>query len=148
MKIFVPLIAALALSGCALVQPEINVRDLNPPENVIGRLGKPLGTRVVIEGVLAEYALLSNPLLVTKVDGQLVKQRVVLSVRDKPQIEHAMLYRLEGFESGAYASYPAWIEPQMQQPFHFYSYFVVTKVIASSGPVVRVAPNTFTVKGR
>jgi hypothetical protein len=45
--------AAGVLLWWAFGQPrhETSVRDLNPPDQVVGCLGKPLGSRLVIEGV-------------------------------------------------------------------------------------------------
>lgn len=129
MKAIIPLLAALALSGCSLVHTPINVRDLNPPEKVIGRLGKPLGTRVVIEGVWADHAMLADPLLVSRIDGQAVKERLVLPLCNMPAFKRSTQYRLEGYESGAFVSEPPWYAPQMQISFQFLSCFKVYKVL-------------------
>ena len=111
---------------------ETKVGDLNPPVRVTGRLGKPLGTRVVVEGVLAERTMLVNPLEVTAIDGQTLKQPVSIQIRGKVQIQRGTRYRLEGYESGEFAGPPSWLAPEAQQPFQFYSVFVVTKVIEPS----------------
>jgi len=74
--------AALAV-GCSLLEKAaINVRDLNPPANVVGVLGKPLGTRMVIEGVQPEV-MPTNPLNVSVIDGLKLKNSVTITIQEK-----------------------------------------------------------------
>lgn len=131
MRTIISIFAFLALSLCSLAIADTSVSDLNPPSRVKGRLGKPLGSRLVIEGALAERVKLSNPLLVSGVDGEALKQPVAIEIHGKIQIEKGKQYRLEGYESGAFGSSPDWTvgENILQQPFQFYSFFVVTKVL-------------------
>jgi hypothetical protein len=107
------------------------VRDLNPPARVTGLLGKPLGTRMIIDGVMAERVMLANPLAVSEIDGHTLKEPVSIQIRGKVQIQKGTRYRLEGYESGEFAGPPDWLlgDTVAQQPFQFYSFFVVTKVI-------------------
>jgi len=131
MRTTIAIFAVLTLSLCSLAIAETSVSDLNPPSRVKGRLGKPLGGRLVIEGVLAERVMMGNPLLVSVVDGEAVKQPVAIEIHGKVQIEKGKQYRLEGYESGAFGGPPDWTvgESIPQQPFQFYSFFVVTKVL-------------------
>ncbi len=121
---FVTLFVSLAIA-------ETSVRDLNPPARVTGSLGKPLGTRLVIEGVLGGLGMLGNPLLVGAVDGEPLKHPVAISIRGKVQIQKGMKYSLEGYESGTFDGPPDWTDgaSTAQQPFQFRSFFVVTRVI-------------------
>jgi hypothetical protein len=112
----------------SFARAETRVESLNQ-STVIGRLGKPLGTRQVISGVLAEVTMLTNPLAVSKVNGQVLKEPVSIEIRGKAQIQKSISYQFEGYESGEFAGAPSWLTPEAQQPFQFRSFFVVTKVI-------------------
>ncbi|MCX6878343.1 MAG: hypothetical protein NTW21_31695 [Verrucomicrobia bacterium] len=120
-------VAALAL--CSLAGAESNVRDLNPPAKVTGYLGKPLGTRMTIAGVFAEDVMLTNPMAVSEIDGQPLKDNARIEIRGKLQIRKGVRYRLEGYEAGEFSGPPSWLSPAAQQPFQYRSFFVVTKVI-------------------
>jgi hypothetical protein len=109
---------------------EIGVIDLTQPVRVLGYLGKPLGTRMVIDGVFAEHdIMLANPLAVTRIDGQPFKDGVSIEIRAKLQIHKGVHYRLEGYEAGAFTGYPSWQAPEAQQPFQYRSCFVVSEII-------------------
>ena len=114
------------ISACALAGPAVSVNDLQP-SNVKGRLGKPLGTRITIEGHYTP-AMLSNPLKVTQIDGTAATNNIVISIRSKIQMKKGVTYRFEGYESGEFGSSPGWLSPDAQQPFQFYSFFVVTTI--------------------
>ncbi|MBI3880001.1 MAG: hypothetical protein HY301_08035 [Verrucomicrobia bacterium] len=131
MRTTIIIFSTLTLLMCSLVTAETSVRDLNPPARVTGCLGKPLGTRMIIDGVFAR-ALLANPLKVSETDGRTLKQPVVIMIRGEVQIRKGTRYRLEGYESGEFGGPPMWLTGDIlpQQPFQFYSFFVVTKVIA------------------
>jgi len=131
MRTTISIIALLTLSVCSLTRAETSVRDLNPPAKVTGSLGQPLGSRLVVEGVRAERVMMGNPLLISVVDGKALKHPVAIEIHGKVQIEPGKQYRLEGYESGAFDSSPDWTvgEGVPQQPFQFYSFFVVTKVL-------------------
>ena len=122
------LLATLAVGCSPFEKSEINVRNLNPPAKVIGTLGKPLGTRMVIEGVQPEV-MPTNPLNVSIIDGLKLKNSVTIAIQEKFQIKEGVLYRLEGYESGKFDSPPTWVASEAQQPFQFYSFFIVTKVL-------------------
>lgn len=115
---------ACCISACALAGPAISVTDLQP-SNVKGRLGKPLGTRMTIEGH-STSAKFSNALKVTRIDGSAVTNNLVIAIQSKIQIRGGFAYRFEGYESGQFGSHPEWLSPHVQQPFQFYSFFVVT----------------------
>jgi hypothetical protein len=118
------------------IAQKTHVSDLNPPSRVIGRLDAPLGTRLTIGGVLADNVMLPNPLEVSEINEQKVKQPVSIEIRGdlqiKVQIEKGVHYRLEGYEAGGFSGPPYWHRPNAQQPFQFYSFFVVTKVLEPS----------------
>jgi hypothetical protein len=131
MRTILTLCSVIALCLAPIATADTSVADLNPPSRVKGRLGKPLGSRLVIEGVLAERVMMGNPLLVSVVDDEALKQPVAIEIHGKVQIEKGKQYRLEGYESGAFDSSPDWTagESIPQQPFQFYSFFVVTTVL-------------------
>ncbi len=133
MKTIVCIFTFLALS-VALPAAETGVSDLNPPARVTGSLGKPLGSRLVIEGVLAERVMLANPLLVTAVNAKPLKQPVAIKIQGKVQVQKGKQYCLEGYESGAFSGPPDWTvgDSLPQQPFQFHSFFVVTKVFETT----------------
>jgi hypothetical protein len=129
-------LACIVLCTCmyAFAGPNINVNDLHPG-NVKGRLGKPLGSRTIIAGHFAAGYLLNNPLKVTEIDGTAAKNDIVLSIRSylkskEIELKEGVSYRFEGYESGEFGSPPEWIGQGAQQPFQFYSIFVVTSVMA------------------
>jgi len=118
--------------ACALAEPAISVTDLQP-YNVKGLLGKPLGSRTIIAGRFT-IAMLSNPLKVTEIDSTAVTNSIVISISGKVEskeihLKKGVSYRFEGYESGEFGSAPGWLAPGAQQPFQFYSFFVVTKVL-------------------
>ena len=115
---------ASCISACVLGGPTVSVNDLQP-SNVKGRLGKPLGTRATIEGYYTP-AMLSNPLKVTRIDGVAATNNIVISIRSRIPLKEGVPYRFEGYESGKFESAPGRLSPGVQQPFQFYSFFVVT----------------------
>ena len=106
---------------------ETNVRDLNPA-SVTGCLGKPLGSRIIIDGIMAKGLMMCNPLALSAIDGRQLKEPYLFEIRGLV-LQEGTRYRLEGYESGEFAGSPSWFQPQAQQFFHFSSFFVVTKVI-------------------
>ena len=119
----------IILGLSSIGRAETRVEDLNPPSKVIGLLGKPLGTRLVVYGVQAKCVMLANPLTVSEVDGKMLKDPVCMEIRGKFQVTKDTPYRLEGYEAGEFSGPPNWLAPEIQQPFQYRSYFVVTKVI-------------------
>ena len=107
----------------------VDISDLNPPVRVIGCLSKPLGTRTIIGGLLAERVLLANPLAVSEIDGQPLKDIVSIEIRGDLRIQKGVHYHLEGYEAGEFSGAPTWLSPAVQQPFQYRSFFIVTKVI-------------------
>lgn len=96
----------------------------------IGRLGKPLGSRTVIGGTQSTKAsMLANPFDVLEVDGRSVSNVVIIEIRGNASIQSGIRYKLEGYESGGFESSPTWLVPEIQQPFQFRSFFIVTKVV-------------------
>lgn len=133
MKFVFPLYAALALCLCSFAADGLKVTDLNPGK-ITGRLGKPLGTLITIEGVQAEFAMDANPLAVSAMDGQPLKDKINIEIRGRGkakdvELKKGVTYRFEGYESGEFAGPPGWLNPGAQGPFQFHSFFVVTKII-------------------
>jgi hypothetical protein len=132
------LLAMLAFATACKGQPanvpsssadaKIRAEDLRP-HSVLGRLGKPLGTRQVVSGVIDEHVMLPNPLAASEVDGRALKRPVSIEIRGGVKIEEGMWYRLEGYESGEFSGPPSWLAPEAQQPFQFRSFFFVTKLV-------------------
>ena len=110
-----------------LFKTDSKVSDLNPAK-VIGILNKHLGTRMVIEGVYAERTMTTNPLKVSAIEGQPLKQPVIIEIRGKVTIQGRTPYRLEGYECGEFDRTPEWVG-HAQVSFGFHSFFVVTKVM-------------------
>jgi hypothetical protein len=107
----------------------VDISDLNPPVRVIGCLSKPLGTRTIIGGLLAERVFLANPLAVSEIDGQPLKDIVSIEIRGDLRIQKGVHYHLEGYEAGEFSGAPTWLSPAVQQPFQYRSFFIVTNVI-------------------
>ena len=119
---------AMLLCIPAVAAADINVSDLMA--GITGRLSQPLGRRIVIEGDSPDQVLVAdNSLGVSSIDGKALKQRVYIEIRGKIRIEKKKHYRFEGYESGEFNGPPVWLEPDAQQNFQFYSFFVVTKVL-------------------
>jgi len=110
---------------------DIPVSDLLQVERVIGVLGKPLGTRTVITGVQTP-TLLPNPLAVAQVDGQTLPNGAIIEVRGNVKLREGVRYRLEGYEAGEFTGSPVWLHPNIQQPFQYRPYFVVTRVLEAA----------------
>ncbi|MEI8383457.1 MAG: hypothetical protein WCJ09_25290 [Planctomycetota bacterium] len=120
---------AIVLCVAQFAVADTNVSDLTPGK-ITGRLSQPLGRRIVIEGDSPEQVMVAdNSLGVSAIDGKALKQRVYIEIRGKIRIEKRSHYRLEGYESGEFNGPPFWLDPDAQQNFQFYSFFVVTKVL-------------------
>src|SRR5689334_17232570 len=82
-------------------------------EAVVGRLQKPLGTPMIIEGSCVEPrngAKLANSLLITSTDSIAWGAGVDLEIRSLP-MEKGKHYKLEGYESGEFVGAPDAIAP-------------------------------------
>ena len=73
--------------------------------------------------------MLANPLAVEKVDGHPLPHTVYLELSGIDQLQEGLPYKLEGYESGAFAGDPEWLNPNVQQPFQYRPSFVVKRVI-------------------
>ena len=119
----------VAIGGCTTNHPRtISTKDILYPVNVIGILGKPLGARVMIEGIRAEHIIKANPLEVSQIDGNKLDKPVCIQIQGEIEIRKGIRYRLEGYEAGAFEGPPDWLGPS-QQDFQFREYFIVTEVI-------------------
>jgi hypothetical protein len=126
-------LAALAIgarhaSHAAEAHPQVHVSQFLG-ELPIGLLGKPLGSKVVVEGKRAEEVLNENPLAITSVDGQPLKEIAKLELPHFEQLKPKTRYVLEGYESGSFAGEPTWHNSRVQQSFQYRPTFVVTRVI-------------------
>ncbi len=132
MKNLVTICIATALFFSWTAVADISVDDLSLASRVIGRLGQPLGSRLVIEGVRAERLKLQNPLQVTIVNGEALTRAVPIRINHEIEIQEGVIYRFEGYESGAFEGAPVWDpkDPLPAMTFQFHSFFVVTKILS------------------
>ena len=101
----------------------------DPAASVTGFLGKPRGSRIIIDGIMVN-AMLRNPLAVSAIDGRgLLANRLNLIEIRGVALQKGTRYRFEGYESGEFGGIPSWLQPEAQQPFQFRPFFVVTRVI-------------------
>ncbi len=111
----------------------IKVQDISYGSMPIGWLGKQLGVRQVIEGQYPQRPYKGrNFIEIDTIDGKKTQGNFLISVTtpgDSVIIEKGIRYKIEGFESGHYGSYPRWASPGRAQPFQFYSEFVATRVL-------------------
>jgi hypothetical protein len=110
-----------------IVPPVLPVAALNPPASIKGVFGKPIGTRLVIEGTY-NIQMMSNA-RVTTLDGVPLDKPILIQVHSKAPIDEGKPFHLEGYESGAFDGPPGWLPGMPQQSFQFYKFFVVTKVL-------------------
>jgi hypothetical protein len=108
--------------------------DIKTPDlaacRVIGTLGKPLGTRIVISGF--ETVGMEPSLQVAEIDGRATTNAVTIVVQGSLKLQKGIRYKLEGYESGAFGGIPEWVSPNPQQCFAFHSFFVVTRVLQTA----------------
>ncbi len=128
MRTFLLLFTLVAISRTAICgDPTITDLKNGMP---IGALGKPLGTRIVLTGTSPEHPMLmSNPLEVSEIDGKHTASLFHIEIRGDVKIKKGVNYRLEGYEAGEFSGDPMWFNPQIQQPFQYRVFFVVTRII-------------------
>jgi hypothetical protein len=95
---------------------------------IIGSLGKPLGTYIRIEGVVPDKEIMmSNPIEVRKVNGVELSSPVLIEMHCEGKLEKGKHYVFRGYESGGMVSSPDDPENrsagQPQQPYHFAVWF-------------------------
>jgi len=133
MKALIAAAAVFSLSLCPPAFSGTSLRDL-PPSKIIGTLGKPLGERMIIEGVSAERAKNPNSLRVSSVDGEPLESPIMIEVKGDVQLSEGTRFRLEGYESCYIAGVPAWTVkyPECRQTIYgFRGLFVVTQIVES-----------------
>ena len=59
--------------------------------------------------------MLANPMAVSEIDGQPLKDNARVEIRGKLQIQKGVRYRLEGYEAGGFSGPPLWLSPEAQQ---------------------------------
>ena len=125
--------ASNAVPTAAQAQPR-SITDLQP-HAVVGQLGEPLGTRLLVSGIRAEHVILMlSPLLaVSEVNKQKLDHPVAIAINTLDGLQFELKagthYVFEGYETGELSGPPEWLTPGAQMPFQFRSLFVVTKVI-------------------
>jgi len=123
---------AFATVICFAASRQIHVTELRET-TVIGLLGKPLGSRTVIAGSWADFAMTANPLTIVEVDGSTLSNAVAIEIRGVP-LRRGTRYKIEGYESGEYYCDPRWVRPDAQAYFQWHSFFVATKLIEPEKP--------------
>ncbi|CAN5711392.1 hypothetical protein BH09VER1_BH09VER1_44400 [soil metagenome] len=131
-----PALLFLATISVGWAAPE-NVSDFSFAKMPVGRLGKPLGTRLVISGEQGGAVMLANPLTVSEIDGVALASPVAIEIRGGVGIKKGVRYQLEGYEAGEFSGPPSWYNDRAQQPFQYHAFFVVTRMIA---PTVAPTP--------
>lgn len=115
---FAWLLLCLSVVTSAIAQERIDlpVDDLNDKYRLIGKLGKPLGTPMKVEGVAVErYTKQAGPfLMVLRIDGRAMQTALETVLRGEfgekdgeatlPAIKVGETYELEGYEEGWYWS--------------------------------------------
>jgi hypothetical protein len=95
---------------------------------IIGSLGKPLGTWIRIEGVVPSKAvMMANPFEVRKVNGVELTTPVLIEMKCDGKLKPGGRYVFRGYETGAMESTPTDPENpsagQPQQSYHFGVWF-------------------------
>jgi hypothetical protein len=127
MRAIISFILALVTAPFVCAADPIRASELNP-HAVIGVLGKPLGSRLVIGGIRGERAMVTNSLALQEIDGARRDGPLIIEIRGV-QLRTGVRYKLEGYESGQFAGPPSWYQPGAQAIFTYHAFFVVTKVI-------------------
>jgi hypothetical protein len=104
---------------------------------VIGVLGKPLGSRLVLTGRKGERTMSPNTMAVLEVDGRPASADTVIEIRGLP-VKAGVRYTLEGYEAGEFAGPASWHQPGAQGIFGYRPFFVVTKVVKEQALEARV----------
>ena len=95
----------------------------------IGLIGKPLGSRVIVEGVVGR-AMMANPFSIARVDNKALPQPVLLDIRGIKPLKPGIRYKFEGYETGEFSGVPGWAASiQDQCIFGYRGLFVVTRTI-------------------
>jgi len=124
------LIPAFLLLIAADAPKEVNWNEIT----VIGKLGKPLGTYLTIQGVPADRPLMmSNPLVVDTIDGVTLGKPILVEVKTDIPFKGRNIVRLRGYEDGGMVSTP--MDPEdknadmPQAPYGFRVWFVGVKSV-------------------
>jgi hypothetical protein len=108
---------------------QVNWSDLNRGTDIIGSLGKRLGTYVTISGkATGKPVMMSNPLEVDHVNGVELTAPVLIEIECEQKLKAGESYRLRGYETGAMVSTPTDAQnpsaPGPQVDYHFAVWFV------------------------
>lgn len=104
------------------------------PKPPLGALGLLLGTFAVIEVKAPKHpVMMENPFEVTEINGKRPAKPFQLTIKGLPPLKGDAHATLHGFEVGGWTNTPVLPEseqprnaPQVQQPFQFFSTFVLT----------------------
>ena len=118
------LLCIFASRACAGESKDVKWDEVN----IIGSLGKPLGTWIRIEGKAPEKPLMmSSPLVVSRVNGVKLTTPVTIEVHCDGKLEKGKTYNFRGYESAGMVSTPTDPENhsagQPQQDYHFAVWF-------------------------
>ncbi|MEM6820538.1 MAG: hypothetical protein AAF558_01170 [Verrucomicrobiota bacterium] len=114
---------------------EITTSRIGKGISLIGNLGKPLGRKMEITGKPATSDKAPpNALRIATVDGRKLSSPISIEIRGQLRIEPDVGYTLRGYETGEYVGYPEWIPLDEKKPYRFYTYFVLTKLVAIDKP--------------
>ena len=116
-KLVVAIILSIIGTSLILRAEEIQVGDIGNKVTLIGRLGKPIGTVVTIEGQLisepkqGKSGQISAALRVNKVDGKPLEKAQVVGLIFRasaglPSAHANEIIQLTGYESGAFIGTP------------------------------------------
>ncbi|MDX9973824.1 MAG: hypothetical protein RBU21_12645 [FCB group bacterium] len=116
--------------------PKFSVRQFASGRNVIGVLGQPIGSRLVVEGEApASHFKQGNELAVSTVNGVALPSAVNIEInRRSLPILSGIRYKLEGYETGSFEGAPDWLPPPVPQlVFSWRSRFALFRVIEPAG---------------
>ncbi len=131
------LLTASYLGRCANSQPGQTelppTMTWNQVPQVIGSLGKPVGTFIDLKGTTPGHSMMmDNPIYISDVDGQILDRPVLIQMPGHRDFRPGRTYEFRGYETGGYAGNSA--DPlhrgndQPQKPFRFDVWLVATVV--------------------
>jgi hypothetical protein len=97
-------------------------------QNVTGLLGKPLGSKTIVDAVFENPTMIDPGLHISKVDGRSLASIVYIEPLGK-DLKQGIHYKLEGYETGAFEGNPDWCSRGEQESFHYEAKFVLTRII-------------------
>jgi len=115
------LLALLGADG----RKQVTVAELQNGTDIIGSLGKRLGTYVKIEGKApVKTGMLSKPLEVDMIDGKKLDPPVLIEIQTGKELQGGDRYSFRGYETGAMNSMPKDPDDPRHEPQQIYSFAV------------------------